>query len=77
MGISNCRLITTHYVIKEDTFEYKSDIPPGGHQDEEEIHKIDSEIEKYKPCHLCSHDNSKDSTCIYCNEEHRCWSKKA
>ena len=36
----------------------------------------DSEIEKSKPCYLCSHDNSKDNTCIYCDTEHRCWSKK-
>lgn len=28
MGISNCRLITTYQIIKEDMFEYKSDIPP-------------------------------------------------
>ena len=77
MGISNCRLKITHQVIKEDTVEYQSDIPPGGYHDEEEIPKINPEIEKYKPCYLCSHDNSKDDTCIYCDGEHRCWSKKA
>ena len=76
MGIFNCRLITTHQVIKEDAIEYRSDISPGGYHDEEEMHKNDSEIEKYKPCHLCSHDNSKDNTCIYCDAEHKCWSKK-
>ena len=46
MGISSCKLISTHQIIKEDTIQYQSDIPPGGYQDEEEIHKIDSEIEK-------------------------------
>lgn len=76
MGIFDCRLITTHQAIKEDTIEYRSDILPGGYHNEEEIHKSNSEIEKYKPCHLCSHDNSKDNTCIYCDTEHKCWSKK-
>ena len=77
MGISSCRLISTRQVIKEDTVQYKSDILPGGYQDEKEIYKNDSEIEKYKPCCLCQHDNGKDNTCIYCDTEHRCWSKKA
>ena len=76
MGISDCRLITTHQIIKEDMVQYKSDIPPGGYQDEEEICKNDSEIEKCKPCRLCQHDNSKDNTCIYCDTKHRCWTKK-
>lgn len=77
MGISNCISITTHQVIKEDTIEYQCGIPSGGYQEEKEVHKINPEIEESKPCYLCSHDNSKDNTCIYCNEEHRCWSKKS
>lgn len=58
------------------SIEYHFDIPPGGYQDEKEDTTIKPDVESAKPCRLCEHDNAKDNTCIYCNTEHRCWSRK-
>ena len=59
-----------------DGIEFRFDIPPGGYQNEKEDTTIKPEIESARPCYLCEHDNAKDNTCIYCNTEHRCWSRK-
>ena len=76
MSLFNCRPASSYQVIKEDGIEYHFDISPGGYPDEKEDITIKPEVESAKPCRLCEHDNAKDNTCIYCNTEHRCWSRK-
>lgn len=68
--------VSNNQVVKEDSIEYHFDVPQGGYEDEKEDTTIKPEIEIAKPCCLCEHDNAKDNTCIYCNTEHRCWSRK-
>jgi len=76
MSLFICHPTSIYQDIKEDSIEYHSDIPLGGYQNEKEDNTIKPDVESAKPCHLCEHDNAKDNTCIYCNNEHRCWSRK-
>lgn len=63
-------------VMDDGIVEECFDLPHRGYQDEKEDTTVKPEIEMAKPCRLCEHDNAKDNTCIYCNNEHRCWSRK-
>ena len=76
MSLFICRPASIYQVVKEDGIEFHFDIPHRGYQDEKEDTTVKPEIESAKPCRLCEHDNVKDNTCIYCNTEHRCWSRK-
>lgn len=76
MSLFILRPTSIYQSVKEDSIEYHSDIPLGGYQNEKEDTTIKPEVESAKPCYLCEHDNAKDNTCIYCNNEHRCWSRK-
>lgn len=78
MSLFICRPASFYQVVKDDNIEYHFDIPHRGYQDEDEKEDttVKPEVESAKPCSLCEHDNVKDNTCIYCNTEHRCWSRK-
>ena len=76
MSLFTLNPTSIYQVVKAEGIEYHFDIPPGGCQDEKEDTTIKPDVESAKPCRLCEHDNAKDNTCIYCNTEHRCWSRK-
>ena len=62
--------------VMEDSIVECFDLPPRGYPNEKEDTTVKPEVERAKPCYQCEHDNAKDSTCVYCDNEHRCWSRK-
>lgn len=76
MALFTLRPAPIYMTVMDDGIVECFDLPHRGYQDEKEDTTVKPDVESAKPCRLCEHDNAKDNTCIYCNTEHRCWSRK-
>lgn len=76
MSLFTLRPASIYMTVMDDGIVECFDLPHRGYPDEKEDTTVKPEVESAKPCRLCEHDNAKDNTCIYCNNEHRCWSRK-
>ena len=65
--------ISFHEKICSNSTGYENDLT-------ENNENISSDKKEYyaiiHPCNLCTHDNQKDNTCIYCDYTHKCFSPK-
>lgn len=68
--------------INEDTISFHEKIYSTGYENDltENDENISSDKKEYytivRPCNLCTHDNQKDNTCIYCDYTHKCFSQR-